>query len=100
MAGDSSGPDPLPATLLGQLAVRTDWQGKGHGSSLLLFTLRAALRASQDIGSLALIAQPFDERMREFHRKWGFQDAPFDLDRAMVLRMIDLEQSWFVDETT
>src|SRR5262245_9443085 len=33
-------PDPLPATLLGQLAVHKDHQGKGHAKSLLLFALR------------------------------------------------------------
>jgi predicted N-acetyltransferase YhbS len=35
-------PDPLPATLLGQLAVDRSYQGKGHARSLLLFALTAA----------------------------------------------------------
>ena len=38
-------PDPLPATLLGQLAVRKDCQGRGYASSLPLFALRQASNA-------------------------------------------------------
>src|SRR5262245_54920807 len=44
-------PDPVPVTLLGQLAVRTERQGEGHGTSLLDFALRTAVRASRQIGS-------------------------------------------------
>src|SRR5262249_12148582 len=35
-------PDPIPVTLLGQLAVHKDHQGKGYARSLLLFALRTA----------------------------------------------------------
>src|SRR5215470_1117810 len=45
-------PDPVPATLLGQLAVHKDHQRKGYARSLLFFALRAALRASHDVGSI------------------------------------------------
>jgi GNAT superfamily N-acetyltransferase len=38
-------PDPLPATLLGQLAVDREHQGQGIARSLLQFALRTALRA-------------------------------------------------------
>jgi GNAT superfamily N-acetyltransferase len=41
-------PDPLPATLLGQLAIHKGHQGRGYARSLLLF---AALRVSRDVGS-------------------------------------------------
>lgn len=37
-------PDPLPVTLLGQLAVDRQDQGQGHAASLLLFALKTALR--------------------------------------------------------
>lgn len=49
-------PDPVPATLLGQLAVHKDRQGKGYARLLLFFALRAALRASQDVGSMSASA--------------------------------------------
>ena len=86
-------PDPVPATLLGQLAVHKDHQGKGYARSLLLFALRTALRASRDIGSFGVITHPIDDQVRAFYAKWGFQDLPFDPRRAMIVRMVDLETS-------
>jgi GNAT superfamily N-acetyltransferase len=86
-------PDPVPATLLGQLAVQQQHQGKGHARSLLLFALRTALRASREIGSFGVMIHPIDDQARAFYRRWGFQDLPFDPRRAMIVRMIDLEQS-------
>jgi GNAT superfamily N-acetyltransferase len=86
-------PDPIPATLLGQLAIHKDHQGKGHARSLLLFALRAALRASREIGSFGVITHPVDDGVRAFYTRWGFQDLPFDPRRAMIVRMVDLEMS-------
>jgi len=86
-------PDPVPVTLLGQLAVHKDHQGRGHARSLLLFALRTALRASREIGSFGVITHPIDDRARAFYRRWGFQDLPFDPRRAMIVRMVDLERS-------
>lgn len=86
-------PDPLPATLLGQLAVHKDYQNKGIGSSLLLFALRIALRASRDIASWGVILHPLDDELRDFYLRHGFEDLPFDPRRAMAVRMIDLERS-------
>jgi GNAT superfamily N-acetyltransferase len=86
-------PDPVPATLLGQLAVHKNHQGRGHARSLLLFALRTALRASREIGSFGVVTHPIDEQARAFYRRWGFQDLPFDPRRAMIVRMVDLERS-------
>lgn len=86
-------PDPVPVTLLGQLAVHKDHQGRGHARSLLLFALRTALRASREIGSFGVITHPIDDQARAFYRRWGFQDLPFDPRRAMIVRMVNLERS-------
>ena len=88
-----NGPDPIPVTLLGQLAVHRDRQGRGHARSLVLFALRTAARASRQIGSFGVITHPIDEAMRAFYGRWGFEDLPFDPLRAMIVRMIDLETS-------
>ena len=87
-------PDPVPVTLLGQLAVDRAYQGQGLASSLLLFALRTALNASQDIGSLGVITHPLDDNVRRFYTRWGFHDLPFDPHRAMLLRMVDLRMSF------
>jgi len=89
-------PDPVPATLLGQLAIDKAYQGQGHARSLLLFALTAALRSSREIGSFGALTHPIDEQVREFYRRWGFEDVPFDPRRSMIVRMVDLEKSGFV----
>jgi predicted N-acetyltransferase YhbS len=88
-------PDPVPVTLLGQLAIHKDSHGQGHAASLLLFALRTSLRAAQLIGSVGVITHPLDDGVRGFYSKWGFQELPFDPRRAMIVRMVDLKQSGF-----
>ncbi len=86
-------PDPLPVTLLGQLAVHKDRQGEGHATSLLLFALKTSVHASESIGSIGVITHPLDDGVRGFYAKWGFEDLPFDPRRAMIVRMVDLRKS-------
>ncbi len=88
-------PDPVPVTLLGQLAVRLDRQGFGHATSLLAFALRTAFRASRDVGSFGVITHPLDDAVRAFYRRHGFEELPFDPRRAMIVRMVDLERNGF-----
>jgi GNAT superfamily N-acetyltransferase len=87
-------PDPVPVTLLGQLAVDRHDQGQGHARSLLLFALRTALEASALIGSTGVITHPLDDSVRAFYGRWGFQELPFDPRRAMIVRMADLRVSF------
>ena len=86
-------PDPLPVTLLGQLAVHQDHRGRGHAASLLLFALRTAVAAANSIGSIGVITHPLDDNVRGFYAKYGFGDLPFDPRRAMMVRMADLRKS-------
>ncbi len=87
-------PDPVPVTLLGQLAVDRRDRGQGHARSLLMFALRTALEAAALIGSTGVITHPLDDAVRAFYRRWGFQDLPFDPRRAMIVRMADLRASF------
>ena len=86
-------PDPVPVTLLGQLAIHKDHQGQGHARSLLLFALKTAIRASRDIGSFGVITHPIDDSVRAFYRRWGFQELPSDPRGAMIVRIVDIEAS-------
>lgn len=83
-------PDPVPATLLGQLAIDKAFQGRGHARSLLAFALATALRASHEVGSFGVLTHPIDDEVRQFYRRWGFEDVPFDPRRSMIVRMVDL----------
>ncbi len=88
-------PDPLPAILLGQLAVDLRYQGRGYSKSLMLYALTTAVRLSQDIGCYCVLTHPLDEGVREFYRNFGFDDLPYDPARSMAVRIIDLKKSGF-----
>src|SRR5262249_5902684 len=83
-------PDPIPVTLLGQLAIATTHQGQGHAKSLLAFALRSAVAAAAHVGSYAVITHPLDDQVRGFYAKWHFEDLPGDPKRAMYVRMSEL----------
>jgi len=85
-------PDPVPVVLLGQLAVDKDFQSKGYATSLILFALKSALRASEEIGCVGVVTHPLDDAVRGFYRRWGFEDLPFDPKRAMIVRMAELRR--------
>jgi GNAT superfamily N-acetyltransferase len=93
-ARQRNSPDPIPATLLGRLAVDKTAQGQGRAASLLKFAFAAALRASMQVGSFGVITHPLDEGARRFYARWGFEDLPFDPRRAMIVRMVDLREAF------
>jgi predicted N-acetyltransferase YhbS len=88
-------PDPLPAVLLGQLAVDRRYQGRGCARSLLWFALTTSVRFSKDVGCFGVLTHPLDDELRAFYRRFGFEDLPFDPRRAMIVRIADLERNGF-----
>lgn len=88
-------PEAIGVTLLSQLAVDKAHQGQGHARALLLFALKTALAASREVGSFGVITHPVDDSVRDFYRSFGFVDLPYDPKRAMIVRMVDLENSRF-----
>lgn len=63
----------LPTTLLGRLAVDKKQQGRRLGELMLVDALKRALTASQQVASLAVIAEALNERALNFYIKYGFQ---------------------------
>jgi predicted N-acetyltransferase YhbS len=88
-------PDPVPTTLLGQLAIDRRYQGLGYARSLMWFALMTSVRASKEIGSWGVLTHPLDDELRVFYRRFGFEDLPFDPGRAMIVRITDLERNGF-----
>jgi predicted N-acetyltransferase YhbS len=88
-------PDAVPVILLGQLAVDRRHQGKGYVRSLLFFALTTAVRLSKEIGCFGVLTHPLDNAVRDFYRRFGFEELPFDPGRSMVVRIVDLEESGF-----
>jgi predicted N-acetyltransferase YhbS len=88
-------PDPIPALLLGQLAIDQQHQGKGYSRSLMLFALETAVRFSKEIGCFGVLTHPLDDGVRAFYGRFGFETLPFDPKRCMVVRIVDLERNGF-----
>lgn len=86
-------PDPVPAILLGQLAVDKRYQGLGIARSLLFFAFTTAFEVSKHIGCALLITQPLDDEVRKFYRQFGLIDTPFDPNQSMCIRLVDLQVS-------
>ena len=85
-------PDPLPATLIGQLAVHRDHQSRGHSSALLKYALQVACRSAELVGSIGVMVNPLDDGVRGFYAKWGFEDLPHDPRNGMMVRMVEVSK--------
>lgn len=88
-------PDPLPAILLGQLAVDLRWQGQGIAQSLMFYALTTAVRLSDQVGCFCVLTHPLDDDVRALYAAFGFEDLPFDPVRSMAVRIADLVRSGF-----
>ena len=88
-------PDPMPAILLGQLAVDLRWQRQGIARSLMFYALTTAVRLSGQVGCFCVLTQPLDDDVRALYAAFGFQDLPFDPARSMAVRIADLVRNGF-----
>lgn len=69
---------PIPAALLGRLAVDHHAQGQGLGRRLLADAVRRTLAVSEQIGIYALVVDAIDQHAAAFYRHYGF--APLQRD--------------------
>ncbi len=83
-------PDPIPAILLGQLAVDEAWRGQRLGSDLLIDAARRSLAAAGTVGARAVIVQAVDDRARAFCEKFGFRPFSERQPLMLVLRMSEI----------
>lgn len=86
-------PDPVPAILLGQLAIDRRYQGLGHARALMFYALSTSVRVSREIGCFCVLTHPLDDDVRNFNRSFGFEDLPFDPAGSMAVRIVDLEHN-------
>ncbi len=88
-------PDPLPAILLGQLAVDVRYHRRGIARSLMFYALTTAVRLSEQIGCFCVLTHTLDDGVRAFYRSFGFEELPGDPSHSMVVRIKDLKMSGF-----
>lgn len=73
---------PVPAALIGKLAIDVSIQGKGLGARLLIDALRRIVRASSDVAIKVVLVDALTNQTIAFYRHFGF--AEFD-DQPMTL---------------
>ena len=73
---------PIPAMLIGRLAVDNLVKGQGLGGELLVNALYRAVRASQEIGIYAVRVDTIDLQAKEFYLKYEF--IPFQYNKLSL----------------
>ena len=71
-------PDPIPAMVLGRLAVDRRLQGRGLGRTLLRDALLRTLQAADTAGIRAILVHAKDEPARAFYEHCGFLPSPIE----------------------
>jgi predicted GNAT family N-acyltransferase len=76
----------VPTTLVGRLAVSTEFRGQRLGELLLMDALHRSLVLSEQAASAGVIVDAKDESAVSFYRKYGFLDLP-KVERRLFLPM-------------
>ncbi len=69
-------PDPLPALLLGRLAVDRKYHNQGLGSGLLRDAMLRSFNIARDAGVFALLVHALHDQARQFYLSRGFVPSP------------------------
>lgn len=69
-------PDPVPALLIGRLAVDRNHSGLGIGSALVAHVLATAVELNASVACRAVVVSAIDETVRSWWENFGFH--PFD----------------------
>ncbi len=81
----------VSATLLGRLAVSTEFRGQGLGETLLMDALHRSLESSKQVASAGIVVDSKDESGAAFYRKYGFIELP-KIAKRLFLPMGTVEQ--------
>lgn len=75
---------PVPAAVLGRLAIAQLNQGSGLGEALLIDAIKRVLHASDTIGVYAIIVDALNDSAYSFYKRYGFQAFPSNPDRLFL----------------
>jgi len=79
--------DPLPAFLIGRLAIHKDYQRRGLGGALLSIALKRCLEIrNAGIGAALVLVDAKDNTARAFYEAYGFQRFT-DRDLSLFIPM-------------
>ncbi len=75
---------PVPAAIMGRLAVDQAFKGQGLGALLLADAVKRLIRASETLAVYALIVDAKNDAARSFYEKFGFQRFPATPNRLFL----------------
>lgn len=81
----------VSATLLGRLAVSSEFRGQGLGQTLLMDALYRSLNSSKQVASAGVIVDAKDDSALGFYRKYGFIELP-KIEKRLFLPMGTVER--------
>ena len=81
----------VSTTLLGRLAVSTEFRGRRVGETLLMDALRRSLELSKQVASAGVIVDAKDDSAAAFYRRYGFLDLP-NVERRLFLPMGTIQE--------
>ena len=77
---------PVPAALIGRLAVDQSIAGRGLGSLLLADAVKKATLAAETVAMAAIAVDPIDDSARQFYAAFGFRSL-LGAERRMFLTL-------------
>jgi predicted GNAT family N-acyltransferase len=81
----------VSATLLGRLAISTQFRGQGLGARLLMDALYRSLGSSNQVASAAVVVDAKHASAEAFYKKYGFIELPH-VARRLFLPMGTVEE--------
>ncbi len=75
---------PVPAALLGRLAVDHSYKGQGLGKYLLFDAFHRVLRAAETLAAYALVVDAKNDEARAFYEHYGFLRFPDTPSRLFI----------------
>lgn len=77
-------PDPVPAVLIGRLAVDQAWHGQGLGADLLRDAVLRIIAAAETVGVRTILVHAASEQAKSFYERHGFRASPVEPMTLMV----------------
>lgn len=75
---------PIPAALIGRLAIVRTEQRSGLGASLIMDAVSRSLAASTEVAIFAIVVDAIDENAKAFYRNFGFRDLTAERRRKFL----------------
>lgn len=77
-------PEPVPAVLIGRLAVDRAWHGRGLGADLLRDAVLRIVAAADMVGARAILVHAISHDAKAFYEKHGFRASPLEPMTLMI----------------